>query len=588
MRSYLALISLVICVSSPAFAEDNLEEQTNKVIRSACHGYALDMIPDFLASLRTKLKKDSLLCKDVREQGDDVDVQSTLKRYLTQRDLDRIYGKDWGDVGADEIAFECQQEWKCGKVRKDLTKQKKNMSQKQYDQVAEYCRGELAEYDCIDHWVNTEWIAKGIRTVPKRKLQDVGGSSLDDFMSPKSTRTITSAGSIDDLMGGGTQVQAAPMKHQPKKRQSNGLDAFASLGASSKSDLTKGEVGFDNIYAGQKQVKVNGIKQRLFDKGETIASKCQCAFRNDSCFKSHSYDYEQLTSAFNKTDKTLESKKTAVCNNWKSVLRGKTSDSESVLNSYLKNSDTILSNLDKLDKGYDSVVTALNGKESEIKREIERRKREQEEQQGGFDLTKFVVLGGVGGIMGLDAGMSSAEVVRLLSGAAQDSMEGVEGISNFNQGMQEITSLRVEQMQSVSKINQQVIQMNSKEPASSHPVLPSNNLVNTAEINRPALNSVGNSQQGGLCNASGPYPNDATEVIFWDGGRLSCSNGSSPRFHYGAWWYSLKCGSGQSHRKNIRRCQSSEMPDAKRAACEFIPTSNKEGVQLKNMCLREI
>jgi len=451
---------LCVTISNTAFAEDSLEEKTNEVIRSACHGFALDMIPDFLASLRTKLKKDSSLCKDVREQSDAVDIQTTLKRHLTQRDLDRIYGQPWSG-GGDPIAFECKQEWKCGKVRKDLIRRNKSMSQKQYDQVAEYCRGDPAVYDCIDAWVNKEWIAKGVRTVPKRKLQDVGGVSIDDLMSPKSSHTPAVTGSIDDLMGGATPVKnSQTIGFQPKTQQTKGLDDFASLGTSSKSDLTKGEVGFDNIYTGQKQIKINGIKQHLFDKGETIASKCQCAFRHDSCFESRSYDYEQLTSAFNKTDKNLEAKKASVCSNWKSVLRGKTSDSETTLNIYLKNSDVILRNLDKLDKGYDSVVTALNDKESEIKREI-RRRQQQQEQQGGFDWAKFAALGTGVLIGGSGGGMSSADMTRLLAGAAQDSMEGIEGISNFNQGIQEVTNQRIAQMQSISKVNQQVRDINA-------------------------------------------------------------------------------------------------------------------------------
>ena len=78
------IFTLVFLFSTTSRAEtfdtDDFENKVDAAIRSACHGYAIDMIPDVFDSLRDWLNAESQICKEVLNQQNDADVRDILDR----------------------------------------------------------------------------------------------------------------------------------------------------------------------------------------------------------------------------------------------------------------------------------------------------------------------------------------------------------------------------------------------------------------------------------------------------------------------------------------------------------------------------
>lgn len=275
--------------------------------------------------------------------------------------------------------------------------------------------------------------------------------------------------SFDDLMGG-NQTSTSPASTVSL------IDT-----ATTANTADSGETGFDNIYTSRDTIRINGIKQNLFDKNEVIASRCQCAFNQTSCFTSGQYDYGQLNEVMTKTDANYESEMDQVCMTWNSNLKGLTSDSEQLLNRYLANSDIILRNINKLDSGYAATKSKLDDKNYEIAASIAYQQQQQQAQQqasSGFNWGKFAALGAglaIGGGMG---DLGGSEMMNLMGNAALDSMEGVEGISNINSGIEDMSQIYDEHLDTMADIQQQSDDINAVNLA--------NQRINSASIQQAA------------------------------------------------------------------------------------------------------
>ena len=239
--------------------------------------------------------------------------------------------------------------------------------------------------------------------------------------------------SIDDLMGGSVQdaVVTGPV--------------LAPNGEPAVEAPAGGEIGFDDIYAGREKNRIDGIKRTLAAKGRDIEERCRCAFEQFSCFEADSYRYDQLNQYLSQVDANYESDMDQVCMAFASNLQGQTSDDERILRRYLENSDVILNNMARLESGYQEVLSTLDSKEREITAKIERQQREQQQaNSGGFNWGKFAGLA-TGTLIGASMGdMTGADTVNLLGKAALDSLSGVEGVDNFNQGIEEIAQVSLD------------------------------------------------------------------------------------------------------------------------------------------------
>jgi hypothetical protein len=462
-------LSFLIGLSTIAVA-DQFEADIDNAIRTACHGNLVD--PDDSDFFKF-FDFNSPLCKDVRVKGDEFDFVAARKQYpgkLTQVDLDRIFDPNYLQRAApSKIEQECTYnviggpvgvDTNCLTTRQQLADNNITMSLREYLRIEKSCNN---HQDCINNW-QEKW-QKGDRALPPKPK--VGSIGFDDLVSapnlkPAAVNTATVM-SFDDLMG-------------ENQKPTSPASTVSLIGpATTASSADSGETGFDNIYTSRDTIRINGIKQNLFDKNEVIASRCQCAFNQTSCFTSDQYDYSQLNEVMSKTDANYESEMDQVCMTWYSNLKGRTSDDEGLLNRYLANSDIILGNISKLNNNYNKTKSKLDDKDYEITANIERQRQQQEQQNSsGFNWGKFGALGlglGIGGAMG---DLGGSEMMNLMGRAAMDSMDGVEGVDNLNMGVTELNQIYDEHYDAMANIQQQSDAMNAanlaKHQANSAPI----------------------------------------------------------------------------------------------------------------------
>ena len=412
------LVATFLSLSTAAFADD-LDNATAKAIMSACGG---SLFGDDSGAIATFVRENLSFCKEVREKGADLDMGDALRRYrvpLTQKDLERIFHPDYlRPRDLSEIERECTYnepggpvgvDRKCVAVRQMLADSDAAVSLVEYQAAERRCDG---HHECIDNWARAQVKGSGAGQ----------GLTLDDLMS---------------------------------ESQLDGKDDLFDTVHDTPSAMGEADTGFDDIFAARDRLRVADLKQDLFDSGEQIASRCQCAFQRSSCFAEQSFSYSQLNDAMADADVGYEERMDEVCGTWMSEVRGRTSDDEQVLNQLLGNSRTILANLSSLDQGYADVIAQLNSNEYEITARIEAEREAEQQAKSGFNWGKFTGLA-TGTLIGASMGdLTGADTVELLGRAALDSMQGVEGVDNFDQGIEEITDTHLESIEAMNEIRAQ-------------------------------------------------------------------------------------------------------------------------------------
>lgn len=388
MKTYLAMVTTVAAFCMPLHAEplsmEELEKMRDNTIRSACHGYAIDMLPEFLSSLKAWLYEGSPFCRDLLSEGDVADFGGTLERHdivFTEADSARIQQlyEAWRFADID-TNMACQYEYMCMHVRQTREDSKNPVSQKQYDHVAEYCQDDPSQYSCIQEWFQNNWDGKDVPTLPRI---ETAGLSFDDLMGNPSSREASTntveAGTVtfDALMGSGGRANGKPgSKSFPEfDDQMRSPPVSADEHAAYAPDL-----GFDNIHAGRRRVSLDKANAALEGKSQTIASQCRCA-RNGDCFKVSEYLFDQLNEAISSSKASYEQQKRGVCNKWAEILRGRIRDDIDVINGYLANADVTLKNLATLDHNYVEVVKVLDEKQKEVQLAIQQQEEEQRRRE---------------------------------------------------------------------------------------------------------------------------------------------------------------------------------------------------------------
>ncbi len=156
-------LALLLVFSRPAFAQDfdvvDFERKVDATLRSACHGYLIDMLPEGLADLRSWLYESSPACTEVARLERDEPLRKVFERLpMSRKDVARIYDRDaWtlpngaGAVAAN-IDIACEMEFMCLKIRRRLARTADPVSQVGYDLVAQSCADEPSPYFCIENW----------------------------------------------------------------------------------------------------------------------------------------------------------------------------------------------------------------------------------------------------------------------------------------------------------------------------------------------------------------------------------------------------------------------------------------------------
>lgn len=439
-----------------------LEDDLANAIRTACHGNLID--PDDSDFFKF-FNIDSPICKKLKNQGADFDYSEARQQYqgkITQKDLHRIYDTNYLQPATpSKIQQQCTYnlpgktigvDSHCTQIREALAARSINMSLQQYERLDNACN---RDRDCIREYAK-KWQTNQ-PSYPRK--QQVGGLNFGELMTD--TDQLTSPSPARMLLDD-TSASNRPVDGSETAATNIGFDSVRPN--SDSNDPAAGDIGFDNIYANREAIRINGIKQTLFNKNDVIASRCQCAFNQSSCFRSDRFSHGELNKVMAKVDANYENEMQQMCMTWVDLLQGKTSDNEKQLTVYLNNADIIASNLDKLHSGYNDKKATLQEKQTEINyaiRRQEEQRRQQEQQNSGFDWGKMAALSS--GIL-LGGGMEqigSTDMVNLLGRAALDSMEGVDGTENLSMGVTELTQIHNEHLDSMADIEQQTLQMNA-------------------------------------------------------------------------------------------------------------------------------
>jgi hypothetical protein len=407
---------LIIFITTQNVLADELSKDTKDAIKTACHG---NLIDNKSGSVSKFLFKISPICTEIQSKKN-VDIDESVRRHkvhITEKDVEIFMNRDFKSLYGDKFDQECK-DFLCKKRRRVLAEKNIPMSQPQYEQITKHCSNHATQEGCIEQWIDEEWVEKGVREIPSP--------------SPIKKEKIQKSLSLGDLMSG----------EQEQKKASNSLaNLMGNTKPSNNISPKAASIGFGDIYEGRKQIKVGKIKQSLFNKNEKIASSCQCALNKQSCFKAKSYDYSNLTKADNNTNAQLNQKKYIVCNNWLTNLRGKTSDNEEILKSYVNNSNVIMRNLYKLDKHYDQANDELTSKEKDIayetrRREREQRRRSEQQQNSGGGFGQMFALAAVAGIAGM-SDLPTDQAVEVFTNVAKDIISDSNTATNTLNMMQD-------------------------------------------------------------------------------------------------------------------------------------------------------
>lgn len=389
------------CIAEASDELNALDDKISEAIKSACHGYRLDIeIGDIINTQR-----DSPICSKVIAAGDAPEtIKQAYKHTLTQQELDSIYAR-MGTTASqdDQLSAICSADFMCMK----MMGKHKGLTKEFYSAIAQHCQSSLSQYNCIENWFEQQW-EKGVRSAPSSETTQIGGLSLDDLMA-----------------GSGYQTDS---KAAPSGQPSISMD-YKDPHTLEKETKLQGEIGFDNIYEGRHLVKVDNKQKRLKQMSTQISERCNCT--SNSCFKQETFDFDQITSAAADGHDQFESHMETVCDQWADNIQGITSDNLDNLEVLVSNSDIILTNLDKLDKGYQDFLDELQEAENQTHRQIE----EQQAAKRRSAIGKAFALGATAVIAG-SADLSASQFTEVMTRATSDILTGSNSLHELNMDLQ--------------------------------------------------------------------------------------------------------------------------------------------------------
>lgn len=404
----LLLISLFISLSLVARADtEALENQLDDTIKSACHGYLPDMIPDAFSWLRSEIYKGSALCEradsDSEEQFDF--YVKKIRHGGPKLDLSK---RDNSDV---QRAYECDNEYMCVEVRGRLYREGTPIAQKNYDRVSDHCKG---RYGCIQ-----EFFVGWPKPLP---------STAEVSVSPPSGKGLKLA----DLMGRKKESSNSAPSDQPRKtgvqpvdRSSKplGLAGLMSKSANRDKPTSVPSRNTNKLSLGS----VIGERQRIafeerlaefeYEKA-SLGQLCSCSDNGSGC-------YDQSYQSVESHLATIHSQRSNVCdaawNSGLTVTPQIQSDAEQKISAIKVRVEEIK----QLDQNAISIIAGARQEEQAYQRQLAR----QEEKKNSIQWGKLAAMG-VGALAGGVAGLDSETQIELIGAMMKDSMAGVEGASN--------------------------------------------------------------------------------------------------------------------------------------------------------------
>jgi hypothetical protein len=369
-------ILFITIISISVFALDELEIKIDKIIRDACRGYSVEMIPEALGDV---IYKNSRVCKSIIAHNDDVAL--ALKAVDMSSLRDPKYWKqptDVTEVSTIEDDF-------------DILNSQADVSDK-------------------GSGLGFEDLMGGSEVLPTTQQ----GSTVND----NATRG-------DDTLYSGIGFGDIEKDDFHQTAETDEIIGFDESNEIKKSSAYSAQTSLDDIFSSRNEIKVDNSIVQLKQKIGSIYDKCNCLRSKKGCFNGPSFNINDLNNSLRKVESKFNRQFDKVCHNWVNVLDNLPREIN-YINATAENADNSLVYFAKMNKNFNN---AVNKHQSEQNR-IDKAKRDAENDSGGFQLDKFIALG-VGAAIGGIGNLDSATQLDLLSGMFADSIEGVEGTSNF-------------------------------------------------------------------------------------------------------------------------------------------------------------
>lgn len=311
-RLSLYALLVVLCVAAKSQASDDIakfERMLDLTIRSACHGYMIDAIPDFFSETREWLNQNTPFCQTVRTLANDESAVELFKQESQKNtgksfelNTDPNFKSRMAEYYAKQqnIDIECQ-DWMCQHVRIKAWDKGNPISMADYNKVVAHCDG---SYGCIEGWFK-RWP----RPLPNQTVQLSLDSLLDAQESSSQPTTSTtpattntdSSFSLDSLMGAEPEVIATPNPTSSSTTSSSENSSISNTGS---------ELSLDNVFAARDQLSLDKSLQNLQKLNNRLQRSCQCSLTNSGCFTIPSNDILDSANA-------IEGERYKVCTDWK-------------------------------------------------------------------------------------------------------------------------------------------------------------------------------------------------------------------------------------------------------------------------------
>ena len=371
MNRFITLVLMlpVLVVSLSCSAEtsnEEFEKQLDFTIRSACHGYMVDALPEFLSGAKKWLQENSPFCQTVRTLPKEESAYALLKHQNPSVDYSKdpnfkissVYGHN-DDLYRNS---DCD-DWMCEHIRDQVYRQGHPISLADYRKVEGHCKGP-GEYSCIEHWFKS-WPRP--LPVPKPKQADTG-MSLDAMMGsthpapgkarPTPAPTNGVGLSLDAMMGANPPVSTVNQQAQ----QTNSYSAPSQPRHTS----TSPDLSLDNVYAGREQIALEKTISRINSYNRSIANNCQCTLANSGCYNLPSKSL--MNEAGN-----LEQQRYGFCSQWQSIKGSMPETSEQ--------GKALIGKLAKLEKGINQLDKNMDQAINDWKEEQQRLIAQQEQER---------------------------------------------------------------------------------------------------------------------------------------------------------------------------------------------------------------
>lgn len=366
---------LLLSFSSTSRGElslEALETQLDYTIRSACHGYMVDAIPDMLSDIRSWLNKNTPFCQTVRTLGENESAYGLLKQQRPSVDYDRKARTEiniTGGYNADLHRHNDCNDWMCQHIRDQAYDDGHPISLADYKKVEQHCD---ANYSCIE-----SWFKRWPRPLPTAQTNS-SGMSLDALMGSKpaaskpagqSTANSGIGLSLDAMMG--TQPSPTPPQPQQVAKNSNpstaGLSLDSALGSPSNNHKAA-DVSLDNVFAGREQLALEESLRKINRYNRSLSRTCSCSVDKSGCYQLPS---ESLLDSANQ----IELERFQACSQWQQLQQNP--DNSEQAKNLIQQLAQINKQVKQLDGDMDDEIEAW---EEERRRMIAQQKREAQQR----------------------------------------------------------------------------------------------------------------------------------------------------------------------------------------------------------------